>query len=79
MRTTSTPIAIFLVAKGINMVGTGYDGSRGAVELVFPDSEEVKNLVEKYKFAPDSDADLLVDVKRLEVARDRVMARIRGE
>jgi|YNPMSStandDraft_2_1061718.scaffolds.fasta_scaffold21039_3 hypothetical protein len=63
LRTTSFYPAVFLLSKGLELVGINKTNNPKRVEFVFSDKETAKYLLEKYNFAKKNDNEVLIDAR----------------
>jgi hypothetical protein len=77
-RTTSLPIATFLLAKGEQVAGISDVDDSGDKEFCFIRTMRLEILVEAYRFAEKEDRELLVGVRHYEEARRMLLDRING-
>jgi hypothetical protein len=74
--TSSLPIAVFLYAKGYQIAGINQTAEAGRKEFAFVTSNELKELVDKFKWGDRNDPDLLVSVRLHDQARQELLDRI---
>jgi len=73
-KTTSLTLAIFLCTKGQRVVAMTKGGYKK--EFAFIETPALLRLIEKYKFGPSEESDLLVPVHAYEYARNELLDRL---
>ena len=74
--TSLFPLAALLYAKGEQVAGISPTDEPGRKEFAFVITQELEQLVEKFKYGSRTDPDLLVEVHAYEQARRELLDRL---
>lgn len=61
--TTNFYLAVFLSAKGLNIIGIDRSDSKRA-KFIFAKAPQWERLIEAFSFAKDNDPEILIDVRK---------------
>jgi len=82
LRITSFYPAVFLLSKGLELVGINKTDNPKKVEFVFLDKERAKHFLQKYNFAKENDNEVLIDarvfVMSIKILKEKIYQFIRN-
>ena len=78
-RTTNLSLAIYLFAHHQQVAGINDTDDSGEKQFAFVREEQLDQLVQSYRFGPNSDPNLMVNVRLYEEARRFLLDRLNGK
>lgn len=78
-RTTNLALAIFLFAHHQQVAGINETGDSSEKQFAFIRATQLDELIQSYRFGPNSDPNLMVNVRLYEEARRFLLDRLNGK